>query len=206
MIADQIERQALEARQRELETRAAGVEALIAAVAERDSYTGQHSRGVVVAAGQVARLLGLSEEEVSDVERVALLHDIGKLGVPDSILHKSGPLDAEEWEVMRRHPLVGERLIAKVPGLAHLAPALRAEHERWDGSGYPDGLAGEQIPISSRITFVCDAYDAMTSDRPYRAALPAATARAEIRSQAGSQFCPRSASALLALLGERTDA
>jgi HD-GYP domain-containing protein (c-di-GMP phosphodiesterase class II) len=108
-----------------------------------------------------------------------MLHDIGKIAIPDAILQKRGPLTDEEWKIMRTHPISSERLIRNVPGLAHLAPAIRGEHERWDGHGYPDGLAGDHISLASRITFVCDAYNAMTTDRPYRHALPAAQAQAE---------------------------
>jgi HD-GYP domain-containing protein (c-di-GMP phosphodiesterase class II) len=200
LISDQLERGALEHRTRELEMQAAAAEALVAAVQARDSYTGEHSRDVVAHAGAVARMLGLGEAEVVDVERVALLHDIGKIAVPDAILGKPAALNEDEWKVMREHPALGERLIRATPGLAHLAPAIRAEHERWDGGGYPDGLRAEQIPLASRITLVCDAYHAMISDRPYRAALPAAAARAEIEANAGTQFCPVAARALLAVL------
>ena len=172
-------------------------ELLVAAVEARDAYTGDHSRAVVEHAVTVARRLGLSEAEAADIEHVALLHDIGKIAVPDAILNKPGSLTIEEWDVMRGHPLASEELIGNVPGLGHLAPSLRAEHERWDGGGYPDGLAGEAIPMASRITFVCDAYHAMTSDRPYRDALPLAEARRELRDNAGSQFDPRVVAALL---------
>jgi HD-GYP domain-containing protein (c-di-GMP phosphodiesterase class II) len=133
---------------------------------------------------------------------VAMLHDIGKIAVPDTILGKPGSLTEEEWQVMRSHSESGEELIRNTPGLEHLAPAIRAEHERWDGGGYPDGLAGEGIPLVSRITFVCDAYHAMTSDRPYRSALPEDEARAELEAGAGTQFCPRCATALLDILRE----
>lgn len=206
LVADQIERSALESRQQGLAAEAAATQALLAAVEARDSYTAEHSRHVVERAIAVADSLGLGTEEKRDVESVALLHDIGKIGVPDTILQKPGPLSAEEWETMRRHPVVGETLIAKVEGLEHLAPALRAEHERWDGQGYPDGLAGQAIPIISRIVLVCDAYDAMTTDRPYRGALSSDCARAELRAGAGSQFCPRSAGALLEILECETPA
>lgn len=206
LIADQIERHSLEDKQRDLAAQAAAAETLVAAVSARDNYTGKHSRDVVDKAGAVAQLLGLPHQEILDVEKVALLHDIGKIGVPDAILHKAGPLTDEEWEEMRRHPIMSERLICEVAGLEHLAPALRAEHERWDGGGYPDGLAGEEIPIASRITFACDAYDAMTTDRPYRAALTQSEAEAEIRAQAGSQFCPSVAAALLTVLESKTQA
>jgi response regulator RpfG family c-di-GMP phosphodiesterase len=203
IIADQIERSALEEEKRDLELQAAMAETLAAAVSARDSYTGDHSRDVVKRAVAVAQQLGLEQAEIADVEKVALLHDIGKIAVPDAILHKPGPLSPAEWEQMRRHPEHSAKLVAEVPGLAHLAPALRAEHERWDGGGYPDGLAGEEIPIASRITFACDAYDAMTTDRPYRRALSPEEAREEIWAGAGSQFCPVCAAALLAVLRSR---
>ena len=107
----------------------------------------------------------------TSVGQVALLHDIGKVGVPDAILRKPGGLTAPEWEVMREHPAIGAQIVSAIGSLSHLAPAVRAEHERWDGGGYPDGLAGEDVPLASRICFVCDAWHAMTSDRPYRRAL-----------------------------------
>jgi HD-GYP domain-containing protein (c-di-GMP phosphodiesterase class II) len=127
------------------------------ALEARDFYTSAHSKDVVELASAVARRLGLGQDATRDVEQVALLHDIGKVGIPDAVLQKQGPLDAQEWELMRQHPVVGEHIIAGTPGLSHLAPAIRAEHEHWDGSGYPDGLAGEQIPLASRITLACDA-------------------------------------------------
>ena len=174
--------------------------ALLAAVNARDSYTAMHSREVVTLARGVARRLGLGEAQTSEVEHIALLHDLGKIAIPDAILRKPGPLTSHEQTLMRQHPVVGAQILASMPELAHLAPAARAEHERWDGGGYPDGLAGEEIPIASRITFVCDAYHAMTSNRPYRRAMSAAAAREEIRRGAGSQFCPHASAALLEVL------
>jgi hypothetical protein len=200
LIADQLEREQLQASKRSLELGAAAAQTLIAAVEARDAYTGEHSQAVVEHAVAVARRLELSDEEVVDVQHVALLHDIGKIATPDAILKKPGKLTAEEWEVMRQHPIHSERLIGNVPGLQHLGSAIRAEHERWDGGGYPDGLRGQAIPIASRITLVCDAYHAMTSDRPYRRALPQEVARAELAAGSGTQFCPLAASALLAVL------
>jgi HD-GYP domain-containing protein (c-di-GMP phosphodiesterase class II) len=185
-------------RVQELET--ATVQALRAAVAARDSYTAEHSDAVVGYAMAVARRLELAPRDADDLAKVARLHDIGKIAIPDAILAKPGRLSDEEWEVMRLHPIESERLIAAVPALAHLGPAVRAEHERWDGKGYPDGLAGEEIPVASRITLVCDAYDAMTSDRPYRRALAPEQARAEIEAGTGTQFCPAAARALLEVL------
>jgi hypothetical protein len=175
-----------------------GVRTLLAALQARDIYTGSHSKQVVELASAVARRLGLSLDATRDVEQVALLHDIGKVGIPDAILQKQGPLDADEWQLMRQHPIVGEHIIAGTPGLSRLAPSIRGEHERWDGAGYPDGLAGESIPLASRITLACDALNAMTSDRPYRAAMTLEHAEGELRSCAGTQFDPEIIRALLA--------
>jgi diguanylate cyclase (GGDEF)-like protein len=183
--------------------RLSSLRALLAAVQARDSYTASHSRQVVTLARAVARRLDLEDDQVREVENAALLHDLGKIGIPDAILRKRGPLNAHEEAVMRQHPVVGEQMVASIPELASLAPAIRAEHERWDGAGYPDGLAGEEIPLCSRIAFVCDAYHAMTSERPYRAALSGEQAIAEIEREAGRQFCPSAAEALLGVLRER---
>ena len=202
MVADLLERESLEEQSRTFAVQAAAAQTLIAAVEARDAYTGEHSRNVVAHAGAVARRLGLSDPQVAEAEQVAMLHDIGKLAIPDTILTKPGPLDEEEWRTMQSHSVSGEELISNTPGLAHLAPAIRGEHERWDGTGYPDGLSGDEIPLASRIACVCDAYHAMTSDRPYRAALSPQEARREIESGAGTQFCPTSARALLEVLEE----
>lgn len=200
IVADQLERDEIQGRSIRLEFQASAAATLIAAVDARDSYTGEHSQAVVGHAVAVAHELGLSALETRDVELTALLHDIGKIAIPDAILHKNGPLTDDEWEVMRSHPIHSERLLSSVPHLAHLAAAVRAEHERWDGGGYPDGLAGEQTPLASRITLVCDAYHAMTSDRPYRKAMSADRARDEVSEGAGTQFCPTAAQALLGVL------
>lgn len=199
-VADQIERDELAAAKQRLEVAATGVEALLSALAARDGYTADHSTAVVSLSVAVARRVGLSEEEVAAVEQVALLHDVGKIGVPDSVLRKPSPLDAEEWEVMRTHPVTGAGIVASVQSLTHLERAVRAEHERWDGGGYPDGLAGTDIPVASRIVLVCDAYHAMTSDRPYRRALAPDAARAELLRHRGTQFCPDTVDAVLAVL------
>ena len=198
LAAELIQDAAVRRETRRAEAGATGVRTLLAALEARDFYTGEHSKRVVALASAVARSLGLDNAAARDVEQVALLHDIGKVGIPDAILQKQGPLDDQEWELMRQHPIVGERIIAGTPGLSHLAPAVRAEHERWNGSGYPDGLAGEQIPLASRITLACDALHAMTSDRPYRSALTLQDACDELRACAGSQFDPRVIRALLA--------
>jgi diguanylate cyclase (GGDEF)-like protein len=177
------------------------IDALAAALAERDRYTGEHSASVVEMAKTVAGALGLDEVEVERVGHAALLHDIGKVGVPDRILHKSGPLAGDEWELMREHPLIGERILRAIPGLGGIARMVRHEHERFDGGGYPDGLRGDEIPIGSRIILACDAYHAMTSDRAYRSAMQHDDAIAELARGAGSQFDPRVVGALVSYLG-----
>ncbi len=200
LLADQIEREQMEAERRRLEVSSASVEALLAALAARDGYTGAHSQAVADHSVAVARRMGLSEEEVAEVEQAALLHDIGKIGIGDAILHKPGPLDDEEWRLMRMHPVIGEEIVASTEGLSHLAPAIRSEHERWDGQGYPDGLSGEDTPIVSRIVLVCDAFHAMTSDRPYRQALDVRAALRELKENAGTQFCPRTVEAFAGMI------
>jgi diguanylate cyclase (GGDEF)-like protein len=178
----------------------AGLRALTAALEARDGYTGRHTEETTALTSRVAVALGLDAEQRSEVDTVALLHDIGKIGTPNEILHKDGPLTDDEWVVMREHPVIGERILNAVPGLSSIARAVRHEHERWDGGGYPDGLAGEAIPLPSRIVLVCDAYHAMTSDRPYRRAMPQADAIAELRRCAGTQFDPAVVWALIGVL------
>jgi len=178
----------------------AGLRALTAALEARDGYTGRHTEETTALTSRVAAALGLDAEQCREVDTVALLHDIGKIGTPNEILHKDGPLTEEEWVVMREHPVVGERILNAVPGLGSIARAVRHEHERWDGGGYPDGLVGEAIPLPSRIVLVCDAYHAMTSDRPYRRAMPQEEAIAELRRCAGTQFDPAVVWALIDVL------
>lgn len=149
-----------------------------------------HSANVAALAEGVGRRLGLSEQELSDTVRAAELHEIGKVAIPFAVLHKPGPLDEEEWELMRRHPTIGANVLSAAPALARVAEIVRATHERYDGAGYPRGLAAEQIPLASRIVFVCDSFDAMISERPYRAAKTEAAALAELRRCAGAQFDP----------------
>jgi diguanylate cyclase (GGDEF)-like protein/putative nucleotidyltransferase with HDIG domain len=177
------------------------IDALVSALLERDRYTGEHSASVVEMAKTLAATLGLDEVEVERVGHAALLHDIGKVGIPDRILHKPGPLAGEEWELMREHPVIGERILRAIPGMGGVARIVRHEHEWFDGSGYPDGLRGEAIPLGSRIILACDAYHAMTSDRSYRGAMEHADAIAELVRCAGSQFDPRVVSALVGYLG-----
>ena len=176
------------------------MQSLATALAARDGYTGAHSDIVHDLAVAVARRLGLDAAAVAEVEAVALLHDIGKIGVPDHVLHKQGGLDEAEWELMRQHPVIGERILLHLPGLAGVATAVRHEHERWDGQGYPDRLAGNAIPLASRIVLACDTFNALVTDRPYRRALGAVEAKEELRRCAGTQFDPRVVDALLRCL------
>ena len=176
------------------------IEALATALLERDRYTGEHSAFVVEMAKTVAAALGLDEVEIERIGHAALLHDIGKVGMPDRVLLKAGPLAGEEWELMREHPVIGERILRAIPGLGGVARIVRHEHERWDGTGYPDKLAGEDIPVGSRVIQVCDAHHAMTTDRPYRKALTHAEAVEELLQGAGTQFDPDVTEALIGYL------
>ena len=146
----------------------------------------------------VGRRLGLQLSQLDDVVRAAEMQDIGMLAVPEAVLNKRGALESEEWAMIRRHPIIGERILAAAPALTPVAQLVRSSYERFDGTGYPDGLVGEAIPLGSRVIAVCVAYDAMTSERPYREALPAATAFEELRSCAGQQFDPMVVSAFCA--------
>ena len=180
------------------------IEALAVALLERDRYTGEHSEAVIEMSGAVARNLGLNGIEVERVKSAALLHDIGKVAIPDEILHKPGPLTDDEWVLMRQHPVIGERILRVLPGLGTVARIVRHEHERWDGGGYPDGLSGEEIPLGSRIIIAADTYHAITSDRPYRAARTHGEAVGELLQCAGSQFDPNVTQALIGFLyGQR---
>jgi diguanylate cyclase (GGDEF)-like protein len=182
----------------------AAVQALAAAIDARDDYTHGHSEQVVQLSTSVAMLLGLTRETVERIGHAALLHDVGKLAIPFEILRKDGTLDDAEWDVMAQHPVIGEGILRRLPQLAPLAPIVRHEHEHWDGSGYPDGLARAQIPIGSRIILACDAYVAMIARRPYRRALRRSDAVAELRASAGTQFDPDVVTALLDVLGARS--
>ena len=155
------------------------------ALEAKDVYTRGHSERVGTSSRRLALALGLSEPEAEIVARAGLLHDIGKIGVPETVLRKAGPLTSEEWALMRRHPLIGAQIVAPFEFFTVGATVIRHHHERVDGSGYPDGLAGDAIPVGARIVAVADVYDALTSDRPYRQAMSNADARAFLRTQAG---------------------
>ena len=185
------------ARNGSLEVAVAG---LVAAVELRDGHAGGHGGAVLDLALDVGRALGLVGHTLRDLGYAARLHDVGKLAVEESILQKAGPLTVDEWQLIREHPVAGASVLASIPGLADAAGMVRAHHERWDGRGYPDGLAGEEIPLGGRILAVCDAYCAMVEDRPYRRSLGPAAALAELESRSGSQFDGCVATQLVRLL------
>jgi diguanylate cyclase (GGDEF)-like protein/putative nucleotidyltransferase with HDIG domain len=166
------------------------IEALSAAVDAKDHYTHGHSDAVTRYSLALAQRLGLSATEVENLKAAALLHDIGKIGTPDSILRKPGPLKLDEWQIIEDHPRIGSEILEKVQKLSGIVPAVRHHHERYDGLGYPYGLSGKNIPLIARIIALADAYDAMVSDRTYRNALSSGEAMEEIRRCAGTQFDP----------------
>jgi HD-GYP domain-containing protein (c-di-GMP phosphodiesterase class II) len=176
--------------------------ALMSTVEAKDDYTASHEEDVAGLSERVALRMGLSPSHARDVRYAALLHDVGKVAVPSEILLKPGPLTETEWVAMRRHTVVGGDLVARIDAFAHLAPAVRASHERWDGDGYPDGIAGEEIPLAARIISACDTYDAIVTDRPYRTARTVAQARQELCRVAGIQLDARVVEALLEELSE----
>ena len=163
---------------------------LLRTLSERQPDLHSHLEGVADLAVEVGRELGMAAEELDELARAAELHDIGKVAIPEAILDKPGPLDDEEWEFVRRHTIIGERILMAAPSLRPVARLVRSSHERWDGGGYPDGMADTEIPLGSRIVAVCDAYDAMTAERPYRSARSREDALAELQACAGSQFDP----------------
>jgi two-component system cell cycle response regulator len=176
---------------------------LLRALAERDPGLGSHAETVLLAA-DTAAALGMSPEDVEQVRHASELHDVGKVAIPDAILGKPGPLTEEEWTFVRRHPVIGERIILAAPALSRVAAIVRSSHERWDGAGYPDMLAGDRIPLGARIVAVADAFAAMTAGRPYRPARTADEALAELRREAGAQFDPAVVEAWCAAATART--
>jgi diguanylate cyclase (GGDEF)-like protein len=179
----------------------ATVEALANALEANDEYTSTHARWITDLALQVGEELGLEPHELKRLELGALFHDIGKIGIPARILAKPGPLTAEERAVIETHPILGERILAPIEQLGEVRLIVRCAHEHFDGTGYPDGLAGDQIPLESRIVLACDAYHAMTTDRPYRKSLGEAEAKRRLLEASGTQFDPRVVDALLRVLG-----
>jgi putative nucleotidyltransferase with HDIG domain len=178
----------------------AAMESLSATVDARDAYTAGHSRRVQQLALAIGRELGLSQAELDLLGHAALFHDIGKLAIPDAVLLKPASLTADEWALMQRHADEGARIIDRLGFLNDAVPAIRHHHERFDGTGYPEGLGGEDIPLGARIIHVADTLDSMLTTRIYRAARPADEALGELRQASGSQFCPRCVSALERLL------
>ncbi len=185
------------------ETNAATLAALADAVDARDPYTRKHSDHAAEMASEVARGLRLSDDEVETIRLSAILHDIGKLGTPDSVLCKTGPLTPEERQIIQRHPDIGAEIVAQIPFLRSVAELIRHHEEHYDGTGYPTGLAGEAIPPGARIVAVVDAYSAMTTDRPYRKALTHAQAIDELRRYAGTQFSPEVVAAFVEVMSRR---
>jgi HD domain/GAF domain len=179
-----------------------GVEALTEAIDMRDHYTWHHSKNVMELAGKLGERLGLDEAALAELAFAARLHDVGKIGIPDAILLKAGSLNEDEWDVMKQYPLRGAEILERVPGLGNVAQIVLCEHEHWDGSGYPQGRAGEDIPLASRIILACDAFDAMTSDRPWRGALKPWAAVREMRAGAGREFDPQVVVQLIGVLRE----
>jgi putative nucleotidyltransferase with HDIG domain len=178
-------------------------EALAAALEAKDSYTADHASSIAELAVEVGAEFGLDEEALRDLRYAAIFHDIGKIAIPDAILNKPGPLTQGEFEIIKRHPIVGEQILAPVPFLEQVRRIVRHDHERWDGSGYPDGLKGRQIPIGARIVLVVDAFHAMVSDRSYRKGMSAESARLELRGNAGTQFDADVVEACLRVLDRR---
>jgi two-component system, cell cycle response regulator len=175
---------------------------LLSALAERNPELRAHLSGVGDLAEATAERLGLDREAVEQVRHAAELHDVGKVAVPDTILSKPGPLDEDEWAFIRRHTLIGERIVAAAPALGRVAALVRSSHERWDGGGYPDRLAGEEIPLGARIVAVADAFDAMTGRRPYSLPRAPEAAIEELRRCAGTQFDPAVVEAFVAAWGD----
>jgi len=175
---------------------------LLSVVGEHDGALRDHVDDVAGLAEQVSRELGLDDTDVAHVRHAAALHDVGKVAIPDEILHAPRKLTEDEWEYMRQHTLIGARIIGAAPEMQPVAVIVRSTHERWDGGGYPDALAGEDIPLGARIVAVCDSYDAMTTTRAYRSALPVSEAIAELERCAGSQFDPRVVAAFRTVLAE----
>ena len=163
--------------------------------------TADHSHRLATLARNVAERLALGPLEATEVEIVAVLHDVGKLTIDPDLLDWEGPLDDDQRERIRRHTIAGEELLTEISGLEHLANLVRATHEAWDGTGYPDGLRGERIPLTARIVSAADSFDAMTSDRAYRTALPRREACRRLRAGAGGQFDPSVVDALLRVVG-----
>ncbi len=184
------------------------IETMVKMLHERDPYTAEHSEEVADLTEKIARDLGLPEDQIETIRAAALVHDIGKVGIPDNILNKPGPLDESDWQLIKQHTLIGFNLLKNLEMYSEAAQLVKYEHERWDGSGYPEGLKGEQIPIGARIIHVADVYHALTSDRPYRESQgkprhyePAEAVRL-IQAESGRQFDPKVVEALVRVISD----
>ncbi|MFR2153696.1 MAG: HD-GYP domain-containing protein [[Eubacterium] siraeum] len=173
------------------------VECISSALDARDPYTGDHSRRVSDTATVLAKMLGLADDEIQEIHIAAHLHDIGKIGIPDSILLKPGRLDDEEWALMKQHPQIGADILSKSPSFSRISAIILHHHERYDGKGYPFGAKADEIPIGARIIAVCDSIDAMASARAYRKALPLDIVRNEIEKNIGLMYDPAVAKKML---------
>lgn len=211
-LKENLEQQVLE-RTSELETERTNREklmieltkALAATIDAKDKYTSGHSLRVANYSKEIARRLGLSEKEQQDIYLIGLLHDIGKIGIPDEIINKTSALTDEEFEIIKGHPKVGGEILSIIETMPEMKEGARWHHERWDGKGYPDKLQGENIPVNAQIISVADSYDAMTSTRSYRAVLPQDTVRNQIEMGKGSQFNPQMADIMINLIDEDKD-
>ena len=175
---------------------------LLQALLERDPDLGTHLHDVGDLTATVGAQFGLATEDLDVLRLAGELHDIGKVAIPDAIMSKPGPLDPDEWAIVRQHTIIGERILAAAPALSQVAKLVRSSHERYDGTGYPEGMAGSEIPLGSRIVAVCDAFDAMIGPRPYRRGMTEEAAIAELRGCAGTQFDPKVVEAFCALRTE----
>jgi diguanylate cyclase (GGDEF)-like protein len=177
-------------RSRRASARRQSTDVLVGVMHERDGELGEHSNGVAELAMRVGERMNMTPDELDEMARAAELHDIGKISIPEDILAKPAPLNLDEWSLMHKHTIVGERILRLAPALVPVARLVRASHERWDGEGYPDGLSGSAIPLGARVIAVCDAFDAMVSDRPYRPSMTVEEALGELRRCCGTQFDP----------------
>ncbi len=185
------------------ETNLETIRSLALAEEAKDPYTRGHSARVAEYACMIAKKLGFSKAELGALENAAILHDIGKMGIADSILHKKGKLNIDEWEIVKKHPSLGLDILSPLEFLSEEKEIIRHHHERYDGKGYPAGLKGEKIPLGSRILGVADSFDAMRSHRPYRDPLPEETVLAELKNNAGTQFDPKIVEIILEIEAER---
>jgi HD-GYP domain-containing protein (c-di-GMP phosphodiesterase class II) len=183
----------------------ATIAALSRSMEAKDYYTGGHTERVAEISVALARRFGFDGEELDAIEIGALLHDIGKIGIPERILHKPGPLDDDEWRLMKEHPVISDYILSEIDLHPFVRQIARSSHERIDGDGYPDRLKGDAIPITARIVLVADALDALTTDRPYRRARPLAAALDELRAHTGTQFCPKVIAAVETLWREHPE-